>query len=98
VLNFPEGVSKEAPWRGKIFNVRGILQLSNTVFALPDTSRYDARTFEHLSVQGSGLANVQNVISRGPEFQFSTKEKGRVRASMIGHQEISEEFPYNPPR
>ena len=98
VLNFPEGISKEAPWRGKVFNVRGILQLSNTVFAVPDTGRYDARTFEHLIVQGSGLATVQNVIFRGPEFRFSTKEKGRVRASMIGHREISEEMPYNPPK
>jgi len=95
VLNFPVDVKT---WRGKLFSVRGILQMSNSVLALPDTARYDDRTFKHLQVENSGIATVQNLVFRGPKFRYLTTEKGRIKASLIEHREISGEFPYNPPR
>lgn len=95
VLNFPVDVQM---WHGRLFTVRGILQVSNSVLALPDTNRNDDRTFQHLLVEKAGIATVQNLVCRGPEFRYRTTEKGRVKASLIEHREISKEFPYNPPR
>ncbi|MBP5246995.1 MAG: hypothetical protein J6Z31_03985 [Fibrobacter sp.] len=95
VLNFPVDVPM---WYGRVFTVRGILQLSNSILVSTDTSRYDEKTFKHLQVENSGIATVQNLVFRGPEFRYTAKEKGRIKASLIEHQEISEDFPYNPPR
>lgn len=95
VLNFPVDVST---WRGRVFMVRGILQMSNSVLASPDTGRYDGKTFKHLQTENSGIATVQNLVFRGPKFRYGTKEKGRVKASLVEHREISEDFPYNPPK
>lgn len=84
-------------WKGNTFTVKGTLQLSNTVIAWPDTTRFNNDFASHILVESSGTALLSNTIFRGPDIRKHPRSKGKILIENSVHQNFSDSSSYHPP-
>lgn len=95
ILTF--GAKEKLGWKGNTFTVKGTLQLSNSVIAWPDTTRFNNNFASHILVESNGTALLNNTIFRGPIFRKNPRSKGKLLVENSVHQIFNDSNSYLPP-
>lgn len=95
ILTF--GAKEKLGWKGNTFTVKGTLQLSNSVIAWPDTTRFNNNFASHILVESNGTALLNNTIFRGPNFRKNPRSKGKLLVENSVHQIFNDSNSYLPP-